>query len=298
MSGIVGIVNLDGAPVDQDLLWRMTHLMSFRGPDAQEIWIDGNVSFGHTLLRTTWEGDRENQPLTLDGRFWLTADARIDGRAGLINALKDKLAGRLHMRSLNDAELILYAYEAWGEDCVKHLIGDFAFAIWDGRKRCLFCARDHFGIKPFYYAHVGNVFVFGNTLESILIHPDISRTLNDQAIGDLLLFDFNRDPASTSFEDIVRIPPAHTLTLEPAVGKLTTRRFWNIPTEVDTRRHPQSYYLECFEELFDAAVEDRLRTDKVELLMSGGLDSTAIASAAVRIGQERNRELGVRAQCV
>src|SRR5258705_3031965 len=204
MSGIVGIVNLDGAPIVQDLLWRMTHLMSFRGPDAQEIWIDGNVSFGHTLLRTTWEADTENQTLTLDGEIWLTADARIDGRAELINALKDKLAGRLHTRSLNDAELILYAYEAWGEDCVKHLIGDFAFAIWDGRERRLFCGRDHLGVKPFYYARVGNSFLFSNTLNCLRLHHAVSNELNDLAVADFLLFGFNQDKATTTFADIQR----------------------------------------------------------------------------------------------
>src|SRR5260370_40495699 len=145
MSGIVGIINLDGAPVDRDLLRRMTEFMTFRGPDAQEIWIDGNVGFGHTMLRTTWEAETEKQPLTLDGKVWLTADARIDGRTELIAELEAKLRTKVQIsrgsngnssesRIPNDAELILLAYEAWGEDCVKHLIGDFAFALWDKRE--------------------------------------------------------------------------------------------------------------------------------------------------------------------
>ncbi|MDQ3174011.1 MAG: asparagine synthetase B, partial [Acidobacteriota bacterium] len=114
MSGIVGIINLDGAPVDRDLLWRMTDFLSFRGPDAKEIWIDGNVGFGHTMLHTTFEAETENQPLTLDGKAWLTADARIDGRADLIHELESK--GGSDLKSANDAELILHAYHAWGED--------------------------------------------------------------------------------------------------------------------------------------------------------------------------------------
>ena len=159
--------------------------MSFRGPDAQETWIDGNAGFGHTMLRTTFEAETEQQPLTLDGKVWLTADARIDGRAELIANLEAKLRTKplLSHRSNpngsdsiipNDAELILYAYQAWGEDCVKHLIGDFAFAIWDSREHRLFCTRDHFGVKPFYYAHVGNTFVFSNTLNAVRLHPNVS----------------------------------------------------------------------------------------------------------------------------
>ena len=120
MSGIVGIINLDGAPVDCELLARMTGFMSYRGPDEQKIWIDGNVGFGHTMLRTTFEAETEHQPLTLDGKVWLTADARIDGRAELISKLEAKLETKLRLddrsngngsdsRLPNDAELILYA---------------------------------------------------------------------------------------------------------------------------------------------------------------------------------------------
>src|SRR6185369_15485767 len=95
MSGIVGIINLDGEPVDKQLLQRMTDSMSFRGPDAQEIWVDNNVSLGHAMFRTTLESESERQPLSLDGRFWLTADARVDGRDVLMAKLEAKLGREL-----------------------------------------------------------------------------------------------------------------------------------------------------------------------------------------------------------
>ena len=171
MSGIVGIVNLDGAPVDRELLRRMTDFMAYRGPDAQEIWNDGPVGFGHAMLRTTWEAETERQPLSFDGNVWLTADARIDARADLIAKLEAK--GRAGAKLANDAELILHAYHAWGDDCVNHLIGDFAFAIWDGRESRVFCARDHFGVKPFYYAQRRHFFVFSNTLAFTRRFPTI-----------------------------------------------------------------------------------------------------------------------------
>src|SRR5688572_29376421 len=128
MSGIVGIVNLDGAPVDRDLLSRMTNFMSFRGPDAQKIWVEGHVDFGHAWLRTT----AEEQPLTLEGEIWVSSDQRFDGQA--------------RINAKNSSEIVLRAYQIWGEDCVNHLLGDFAFAVWDKRSRRLFCARDHFGV--------------------------------------------------------------------------------------------------------------------------------------------------------
>src|SRR5205807_844250 len=172
MSGIVGIINLDGAPVDRQLLRRMTDFLAYRGPDAQNIWSDGPVGFGHTMLRTTFESEREQQPCSLDGRVWITADARIDARDNLIRDLRSK--GREIQKSVTDVELILHAYHVWADDCVQYLIGDFSFAIWDGRRHRLFCARDHFGVKLFYYAQVGRSFIFGNTLDCVREHPAVS----------------------------------------------------------------------------------------------------------------------------
>src|SRR5260370_10130471 len=162
MSGIAGIVNLDGAPVDRRLLKQMTDHLAVRGPDAQNMWLEGNVGFGHTMLRTTWESERECQPLSLDGQVWITADARIDDRENLVEQLKSK--GHEVTSTAPDAELILHAYHAFGEQCVDHLLGDFAFAISAGHLRRVFCARDHFGIKLFYYFQSGKTFVFSNTL--------------------------------------------------------------------------------------------------------------------------------------
>ena len=289
MSGIVGIINLDGTPVDRALLMRMTEFMSFRGPDAQEIWIDGNVGFGHTMLRTTFEAETEKHPLTLDGKVWLTADARIDGRAELISELEAKLRTSLRTpaqsngngsdsRTPNDAELILYAYQAWGEDCVEHLIGDFAFAIWDGRERRLFCARDHFGVKPFFYAQVGRTFLFSNTLNCVRTHPQVSDKLNELAIGDFLLFGFNHELSTTTFAEIQRLPPAHLLQALESVTY--ARRYWTLPLDGSVRYRKGSDYIDRFKDLLRTTIGDRLRTKSAGVFMSGGLDSTTVAAMA------------------
>ena len=314
MSGIVGIVNLEEEPVDRDLLARMTEFMSFRGPDAQEIWIDGNVGFGHTMLRTTFEAESEKQPLTLDGKVWLTADARIDGRAELISKLEGKLGRRFQDSILsngygsasnrirfdetapNDAELILHAYEAWGGDCVKHLIGDFAFAVWDSRERQLFCARDHFGVKPFYYAHVNNTFIFSNTLNCLRLHPLVSHDLNEVAIGDYLLFGLNQDLSSTAFRDIHRLPQASCLSVSRE--RKRTQRFWSAPTNGEIRFTNSADYVEQFKQIFSEAIGDRLRTTKASVSMSGGLDSTAVAAVARELLVQRSAASELRAYVV
>ncbi|HEY2011921.1 MAG TPA: asparagine synthase-related protein [Bryobacteraceae bacterium] len=277
MSGIVGLINRGGAPIDRDLLIRMTDFMAFRGPDAQQIWIDGDVGFGHALLRTTGESETEKQPCTLDGEVWITADARIDAREDLIAGLR--AAGCVPQRNATDPELILHAYQAWKERCVEHLLGDFAFAIWDKFNRRLFCARDQLGIKPFYYSQAGGAFLFSNTLKCLRLNPAVSDSLNDAAIVDFLLSGTNLNPGTTTFTDIQRLPPAHYLTGSPG-REFYTVQYWTLPADDPVLYRRPDEYIDRFRHLLDLAVRDRLRTSHVGIFMSGGLDSSSLAATA------------------
>jgi len=201
----------------------------------------------------------------------LESNARIDGRDELIRKLNLK-------ESPTDDELILHAYEAWGEDCVKHLIGDFAFAIWDDRKQRLFCARDHFGVKPFFYTHISNNFNCGSTLNDLRVDPNVSDKLNEIAVGDYLLFGVNQNLSTTIFKDIQRLPPGHSLTLSD--GTIKIRRYWTPSCSDKVRFRDPASYVERFSELLSRAVKDRLRTSRVAVSMSGGLDSTSLAAVA------------------
>jgi asparagine synthase (glutamine-hydrolysing) len=282
VSGIVGILNVDGTPVDRQVLERLVEFQKFRGPDAQHLWIDGNIGLAHALLRTTDDSPRECQPFQLGDDIWIAADARVDGRADLVA----KLTAASESPSpgspyANDAELILRSYQAWGPACVDHLLGDFAFAIWDGKNQRLFCARDHMGVKPFYYAQIGSVLVFSNTLDCVRRHPAVSNRLNDLAIADFLLFDINQDAATTAFADVRRLPAAHSLVCER--GNVSVQRYWTLSVTEPVQFKHESEYIERFRELLDQAVADRLRTKSAGILMSGGLDSTTVAAAAKRI---------------
>ena len=248
MSGIVGIVNLDGTPIDRELLSRMTKFMSVRGPDRQAIWVEGDVGFGGSVF---------------DGDICVTEDARIDG---------------FEKGDLGDEERIVRAHERWGEECVEHLLGDFAFAIWNKRKRRLFCARDHFGVKPFFYARAGNSFIFSNTLNALRVDARVSDELNERAVHDYLELGLNQDLTSTIFRDIRRLPGGHTLVV--ADGSITTRRYWQPAVKNEIRFRDSRSYVERFDELLTMAVKDRLRADRVSISMSGGLDSTSLAVVA------------------
>jgi asparagine synthase (glutamine-hydrolysing) len=279
VSGIVGLFQRDGAPVDRELLRAMTGFLAFRGPDACETWSEGAIGFGHTMLRTTRESQSERQPACLDGRLWITADARIDCRADLRKKLAD--AGRKVSPERTDPELILHAYAAWEENCLQHLRGDFAFAIWDQHRKELFCARDHFGIKPFYYSEVGGTFIFSNTLNCVRLLPDVSDELNDDAVLDFLIVGFNCDNSATTFKAIRRIPPAHFL--KAAAEGVCVSRYYSLPTDGRIRYKREEDYVEHFQVVFKQAVADRLRAKRVGVFLSGGLDSPAIAAAARQI---------------
>ena len=294
MSGIVGVVRLDGTPVDERLLRRMTDSLAVRGPDGQQIWTDGPVGFGHALLRTAGRTSTDRQPLSLDGQVWITADVRLDARAELVRELR---AHQIHpAEDASDAHLLLYAYRAWGEQSVDHLLGDFAFAIWDGCARQVFCARDHFGIKPFYYAEVPGAIVFSNTLGCVRMHPAVGDGLNEVAVGDFLLFGLNCDPATTTFAHIRRLVGGHTLTCDE--GARRTRRYWTVPTDGRTRYRRSRDYVEHFKNLLTTAVADRLPANRVDVWMSGGLDSTSIAAVARDLLASRDGRVDLHAHTV
>jgi asparagine synthase (glutamine-hydrolysing) len=282
MSGIVGIVDRRGAPVDPRLVARMTGALRARGPDGVGVRVDGPVGLGHAWLRTT-DVTPEPQPLGLDGRFWIIADARLDDRT----TLAAELDGHGESSPTDgDAGLIVRAYRRWAEGCLEHLHGDFVFAIWDAARRRLFCARDRFGVKPFYYARTRTGLVFSNTLDCVRLHPDVSGAACEPAIGDFLLHGMHADPTATAFEAIRRLPAAHHL-VEP--GPPGPTRYWTLPVGGAIRYRRAADYVERFGELFGRAVADRLRCPRAAVLMSGGLDSTSVAATA-------RRSLGGRAE--
>jgi asparagine synthase (glutamine-hydrolysing) len=294
VSGFAAILHRDGTPVEPSLLRKLVASLAIRGPDAQQVWSRGPLGLAHTLLRTSREARNERQPLSLDGNAWIVADARLDARKDLLSAIGREAGAHAAVSSdAPDAELILRAYLLWGEECVQHLLGDFAFLIWDAAERRLFAARDHFGVKPLFYTDAGGALLFSNTLDCLRRHPAVSETLHDLAIADFLLFDMIQDPAATSFKEIRRLPPAHTLTFLD--GQISVGRYWELPMPAPIRYRHAAQYVEHFRELLDVAVADRLRADSVAVLMSGGLDSPTVAASAKSVLRRAGSPNGLRA---
>ena len=166
MSGISGIFRRDGLSLSPEELQITTSPMTHRGPDGIHAWTSGPIGLTHLMLWTTPESLLEKMPAkNSTGNLVITADARIDNRDELTLLLGWQ--GR-SIEKITDSEFILGAYETWGEDCVNRLVGDFAFAIWDQNQQTLFCARDHMGVKPFYYYQSTNCFAFASEIKGLL----------------------------------------------------------------------------------------------------------------------------------
>lgn len=281
MSGVAGIVHVDnGRPATADDIQQMLSRMRHRARDGSSWWTDGSVALGHAWLDTT--GEDGPGPLTMaGGKLAITADCRLDNR--------DELLARLGLRdrSIADAVLIMRAYLKWGEACPTYLQGDFAFAIWDGERQALFCARDHFGVKPFYYHSTGGRFAFASEIGPILALDGVGRRLSEHQIAGFLA-GLPDDPQATPYAEIFRLPARHGMTV--AGRQVVLRRYWQIEP---SQRPPRGDAAEEFGHLFAQSVENRMRgTPAVGAMLSGGLDSSSIACVAgLRAARKRNPKL-------
>lgn len=284
MSGICGIVALGGPEPTDGQIAALTSAMKRRGPDRLHHWREGRVALGHALLATTPEAVTEHLPLTDPAsRCTITADARLDNREELFVALALTAAPE----TIGDGELILRAYLKWGEDCPKHLLGDFAFAIWDGTAQKLFCARDHMGMRQLIYGHVAGVaFAFATEVEALFTHPAVPRRINRGRIADFIDNLEGLDFTSTFFEQVFRLPPAHALTV--VGGALSVRRYWTLQPPPPLVLPSNEAYAAAFLSVFTDAVRCRLRSaEPVGAMLSGGMDSgSVVAVAALLLGAQ------------
>ena len=288
MSGIFGILNFDGQPVAHKNLEAMLAGMAYWGFGASSFWQGENVGIGRLLLHNPPVAGAESLPLQHPtGGLVLTAQARIDNR----DDLWPVIASRTEAKQSPDSELIAHAYLRWGEECVQHLTGDWAFAAWDPREHKLFLARDHCGISNIYYCRQPHFFAFASSIKGLLALPDVPKRPNLQSLARLLTVwagDGENDREQTAYEEIFRLPAAHTLTITP--DKVEMRRYWHLENTPPLRLGSDDEYLEAFLDVYREAVCCRLRTSaspawgerKVGATLSGGLDSGSVCALAAR----------------
>lgn len=284
MSGIVGIRHLDGRPVTAESLSPAMAAVAQYGGDGHDIWLSGSTGLGAHVLRLAPESAGERLPLTSDG-LTITADVRLDNRTELFATFGLPNPGR---SSIPDSELILRAYARWGEACPEHLVGDYAFAIWDGREQRLFAARDHIGARPFYYYHTPQMLAFATDIRGVLAFPGVPAEIDEAEIARYLL---GRTPgchdnAHTFFKNLYKLPFGHRLVFDRA--GLRTARYWSPENLPEIRLATLDDYADRLYSLVEQAVADRLRTNvRVGAHLSGGLDSSSVAVLAARLLKAR-----------
>ena len=277
MSGIAGIVRVDGVAVEPAELAAMSTALAHRGRDGAGQWIDGSVGLAHRLLATTRASAAIRHPaIDRSGGAALVWDGRLDNRAELEAAADD-----------SDEAVVLRAYARFGDALPARLLGDFAFALWDARRTRLLCARDRLGLKPFHYVWRDGVFRFASELGPLLpALPGVDA--DDEMVLAFLLREFRPgDEARTFVAGVHRLPPGHALLLDR--DRLREVRYWAPDPErsIDASSSEPAL-VERFGAAFRESVAARLRTDwPVAALLSGGLDSSAIVGTAARIFDER-----------
>lgn len=282
VSGIAGLIRFDGRPAGAAAARAMVQAMAHRGPDGIRTWAQGAAALGHCMLHTTPESLREVQPLEHAAPpLVLAADARLDNR--------DDLLPELGLGpDATDADAILAAYVRWGTDCARHLVGDFAFAVWDEANGQLYCARDPFGLRSFYYHHApGTHFAFGTEMRALFALPDVPKRVNEVRLADFLLLELG-DQETTSFEDVLRLPGAHALTV--TADGLRLERYWALDPDFELELPSDEAYAAEFKRLFTQSVRARVRSAfPVGSQLSGGIDSSSAACVARDVLREEGR---------
>lgn len=285
MSGIAGVVYADGRPVAPETLAAMRAALTHSTPDASAQWVNGAVGLAQVTLWTTPESRTESFPLIeTSNNLALVADARLDNRDELIPllGLGDRPASKV-----GDGQLLLAAYRAWGERCAEHLLGDFAFAIWDETQHTLYCARDHLGIRPFYYFGSPQFFVFGSEINALLTLPNVPRRVNEIRVAEFLRLTESSDRRGTFYADIFRLPPGAWMTVRD--GHCRTQSYWSLDPTYELPPASDEENDEQFRELFFESVRCRLRSAyPVGTILSGGLDSAAVTCVADELLQSQS----------
>lgn len=272
----------------------MANAAIHRGPEGVRYWLGGDAGLVHLALHVTPESVCERQPLpSQDGRLVLTADARIDNREELTHLLRAKRY--LFEEAPTDAALILAAYRCWGEACPAHLIGDFAFVIWDQANRRLFAARDPMGMRALYYRHEPSRILFATEVAQILAAPGVPVKLFEPAVAAHLVNVFDH-LEWTFYEGVSQLPPGHVLSVGPS--GLYTRRYWDFDPELRIEYPDDAQYAEHFLDIFKEAVGARLRSVKpAGILLSGGLDSGSVAATAGWLRRNGRHDTELHAYC-
>lgn len=277
MCGIAGFLDKRlGKDEKNSIVSKMMSTIVHRGPDDSGVYTDEHVALGFRRLSII-DLAAGHQPLcNEDGTLWLTFNGEIYN----YQELRADLIERGHRFATNtDSEVIIHLFEEEGIECTRKLRGMFAFVVWDKKTQTLYGARDRFGIKPFYYSQQGNAFIYASEAKAVLMHPDVTREVDEDSLQHYFTFQFVPDPA-TLFKGIMRLPPSHHFTLRD--GKMTISRYWKL--EFKPENKSKEYFVEGTKHLMTEAVRMHMMSEVPRgAFLSSGVDSSVIAALLKRM---------------
>ena len=292
MCGIAGILKLNGGKADRTQLATMIATLHHRGPDAWGAHASGKAGLAHARLSIIDLKSGAQPMSTVDERLWITFNGEIFNYI----ELREELMAKGHVfATRSDTEVILNAYREYGEDCVQHLNGDWAFAIWDSENQKLFLSRDRAGVRPLFYTQTPNSFVFASEIKALLNVDGVQREIDPRGMDQIFTF-WVTIPPQTAFKNIFQVPPGHSLTVTG--NYVRTRQYWSAP------------YVECLDQSSSTSNEEQLAAELLHLLedatrirlrsdvpvgtyLSGGLDSTVITALVRKVASNRLRSFSI-----
>ena len=284
MCGIVGIFDTRGrGPVDQALLHRMNETQYHRGPDEGGIHVEPGLGFGHRRLSIIDLSSGQQPLFNEDHSVVVTYNGEIYN----FQALSEELKAQGHVfRTHCDTEVIVHAWEQWGEDCVDHFRGMFAFAIWDRNRETLFLARDRLGIKPLFYALLPDgAFVFGSELKALKEHAQLQRTIDSTAVEEYFAFGYVPEP-KTIYRDVWKLPPGHRLTLRRGQGLPQPQQYWDVSFQSHGSLNERTAGEELIERLEEAVRIRMIAEVPLGAFLSGGVDSSAVVALMAGVSKD------------
>lgn len=292
MCGIAGLLKLDGGKADRNQLARMIATLHHRGPDASGTHVSDAAGLAHARLSIIDLKSGAQPMSTADARFWITFNGEIFNYL----ELREELVDRGHFfATRSDTEVILNAYREYGEDCVNHFNGDWAFGVWDIQEQKLFLSRDRAGVRPLFYTQTADSFLFASEMKALLNCPGVTKEIDPRGMDQVFTF-WSAVPPQTTFKNIFQLPPGHSLTVKDSSIRMW--QYWAVPYAKDES--------ECFSggnerelaaellHLLEDATRIRLRSDvPVGAYLSGGIDSTLTTALVRKVAGNRLRSFSI-----
>lgn len=298
MCGINGILGISDTALAKQKVLAMNSTMKHRGPDDEGVFANDNIVLGHRRLSIIDLSSAGHQPMqSHDGRFQIVYNGELYNYKELKFELQRIISGTdqqaYFFQANTDTEVIIASYARWGEDCVNHFNGMYAFAIWDDQTKELFIARDRLGIKPLYYLYTDNVLAFSSELRSLLASELIPKKLDENSLIDYLRYQTVHAP-NTIIKGVKMLMPGHYLKANKE--KITLHSYWDLKKNISNASKGKSYEEVCKDvnQLLTKSVERRLIADvPFGAFLSGGIDSSAIVGLMSKVSAEKVKTFSV-----